>query len=75
MYETSLEGYYKEMTNLIEYKEGFLPEDNTNQSSDNSFTFGTGDSYGIELLLKKNQGKQLDGLVILYQKLQGILTK
>ena len=23
MYETSLEGYYKEMTNLIEYKEGF----------------------------------------------------
>ena len=39
MYETSLEGYYKEMTNLIEYKEGFLPEDNTNQSSDNSFTF------------------------------------
>ena len=57
MYETSLEGYYKEMTNLIEYKEGFLPEDNTNQSSDNSFTFGTGDSYGIELLLKKNQGK------------------
>ena len=57
MYETSLEAYYKEMTNLIEYKEGFLPEDNTNQSSDNSFTFGEGDSYGIELLLKKNQGK------------------
>ena len=57
MYETSLEGYYKEMTNLIEYREGFLPEDNTNQSSDNSFTFGEGDSYGIELLLKKNQGK------------------
>ena len=57
IYETSLEAYYKEMTNLIEYKEGFLPEDNTNQSSDNSFTFGEGDSYGIELLLKKNQGK------------------
>ena len=57
MYETSLETYYKEMTNLIEYREGFLPEDNTNQSSDNSFTFGEGDSYGIELLLKKNQGK------------------
>ena len=57
MYETSLEAYYKEMTNLIEYREGFLPEDNTNQSSDNSFTFGEGNSYGIELLLKKNQGK------------------
>ena len=57
MYETSLEAYYKEMTNLIEYKEGYLPEDNTNTSSDDSFTFGDGDSYGIEILLKKNQGK------------------
>ena len=57
MYETSVEIYYKEMENLIEYKEGILPEDNTNSSSDNSFTFGNGDSYGIELLTKKNTGK------------------
>ena len=57
MFETSLEGYYKEMTNLIEYREGYLPEDNTNSSSDDSFTFGNGDSYGIEVLLKKNRGK------------------
>ena len=57
MFETSLEGYYKEMTNLIEYREGYLPEDNTNSSSDDSFTFGDGDSYGIEVLLKKNRGK------------------
>ena len=57
MYETSLELYYKEMENLIEYKEGILPEDNTNTSSDESFTFGNGESYGMEILLKKNQGK------------------
>ncbi len=57
MYETSIESYYKEMTNLIEYKEGVLPEDNTNSNSDNAFTFGDGDSYGIEVLLKKSQGK------------------
>jgi len=57
MYETSIELYYKEMTNLIEYKEGVLPEDNTNTNSDDAFTFGDGDSYGIELLLKKNKGK------------------
>ena len=56
-FETSLEAYYKEMTNLIEYKEGVLPEDNTNTSSDDAFTFGDGDSYGIEILLKKNKGK------------------
>ena len=57
MYETSAEVYYKEMTNLIEYKEGVLPEDNTNSSSDDSFAFGDGDSYGIELLIRKNKGK------------------
>ena len=56
-YETSIEAYYKEMTNLIEYKEGVLPEDNTNSSSDDAFVFGEGDSYGIEFLIKKNKGK------------------
>jgi len=57
MYETSIEAYYKEMTNLIEYKEGVLPEDNTNSNSDDAFTFGDGDSYGLEFLVKKNKGK------------------
>ncbi|MDA9663540.1 TonB-dependent receptor [bacterium] len=57
MYETSLELYYKEMENLIEYKEGILPEDNTNTSSDDAFTFGNGESYGMEVLLQKNKGK------------------
>ena len=57
MYETSVEAYYKEITNLIEYKEGVLPEDNTNTNSDDAFVFGDGDSYGVELLIKKNKGK------------------
>ena len=57
MYETSVEVYYKEMENLIEYKEGILPEDNTNSSSDDSFVFGDGNSYGIEFLIKKNKGR------------------
>ena len=57
MYETSIEAYYKEMTNLIEYKEGVLPEDNTNSSSDDAFAFGDGESYGVELLIKKTKGK------------------
>lgn len=55
--ETSIEVYYKEMENLIEYKEGVLPEDNTNSSSDNSFTFGDGTSYGAEFLIRKNKGR------------------
>ena len=57
MYETSIEAYYKNMTNLIEYKEGVLPEDNTNSSSDDAFVFGDGESYGAEFLVKKNTGK------------------
>ncbi|MBT3611931.1 MAG: TonB-dependent receptor [Flavobacteriales bacterium] len=57
MYETSIEAYYKEMTNLLEYKEGVLPEDNTNSNSDDAFAFGDGNSYGVEVLLKKNKGK------------------
>ena len=57
LFETSIETYYKEMTNLIEYKEGVLPEDNTNSNSDDAFAFGNGDSYGIEFLIKKNKGK------------------
>ena len=44
------------MDNLIEYKEGVLPEDNTNQSGINAFTFSDGESYGIEMLIKKNKG-------------------
>ena len=57
MYETSIEGYYKNMDQLIEYKEGVLPEDNTNSSSDDAFTSGTGISYGAEFLIKKTKGK------------------
>jgi len=56
-YELSIESYFKEMTNLIEYKEGELPEDNTNTSSDGSFAFGDGDSYGLEVLVRKTKGK------------------
>ena len=58
MYETSLELYYKEMENLIEYKEGILPEDNTNTSSDESFTFGNGDFFNsADVYIEFNSGK------------------
>ena len=56
-WETSIEAYHKKMDNLIEYKEGALPEDNTNTSSDNSFTFGNGESRGLEFFIKRRLGK------------------
>jgi hypothetical protein len=57
MFESSVEVYYKEMKNQIEYKEGALIEDNINNNTDNNFTFGTGESYGIELFVNKQIGK------------------
>jgi hypothetical protein len=54
-FETSLEVYYKDMRNLIEYKNGadiFL-----NEFIESQLVFGKGYSYGLELYLEKKIGK------------------
>ncbi|MDX5449208.1 MAG: TonB-dependent receptor [Bacteroidota bacterium] len=55
-WEFSLEGYYKNMSGLIEYKEGasFF---NTTDWQDNVVTGGRGWSYGAEVLIRKKEGK------------------
>jgi hypothetical protein len=53
-YETSLELYYKNMKNQVEYKEGYTPSLN---DPEEEFVFGKGWSYGAELLLNKVKGK------------------
>ncbi len=55
-YELSLEGYYKKMRNLIEYKDGasYLNVDQDWQN--NVATNGNGKSYGIEFLFQKKSG-------------------
>jgi len=55
--EASVEVYYKGMKNLIEYKQGALPQDNVSDNTDNLLVFGTGWSYGAEFFLKRNFGK------------------
>jgi hypothetical protein len=55
MYETSLELYYKQMQNQIEYQEGYTP--NTLEDTENFFAFGKGWSYGSELFINKTKGK------------------
>lgn len=57
MFESSVEGYYKNMKNLIEYKEGAQPQDNVKDNPDNSFTFGHGEAFGAEFFVKKREGK------------------
>lgn len=55
-FESSVEVYYKDMFNLIEYVDGAVPGDDVNDNSDNYFTFGDGNSYGIEFFLRKTTG-------------------
>lgn len=56
-FETSVEVYYKDLKNLIEYKENAQPEDNVSDNVDNQLTFGNGYSYGAEFFIKKAKGK------------------
>lgn len=53
-YETSVEVYYKDMNNQIEYGEGYTPSLNDPESE---FVFGKGWSYGSEFFVNKLRGK------------------
>ena len=55
IYETSIEVYYKQMQNQIEYREGYTP--NTLSDTEDDFTFGKGWSYGTELFVNKVKGR------------------
>lgn len=54
-FETSVEVYYKNMENQIEYREGYIP--NTLHDTEDDFTFGRGWSYGSELFINKVKGR------------------
>jgi len=53
-YETSVELYYKQMQNQIEYKEGYTP---SLSDPEEEFVFGKGWSYGTELFVNKVRGR------------------
>lgn len=54
--EISVEGYYKSMKNLIEYKEGASFFSFTNDWQD-KIEIGEGRAYGVEILARKQIGK------------------
>lgn len=56
IFESSIEIYYKDLRNQIEFKES-ENSPSINSNVENLFAFGTGKSYGMELFLKKNTGK------------------
>ncbi len=57
LFESSVEVYYKEMKNQIDYREGATPDQDVRNNPDNNFVFGEGWSYGIEFFLKKSKGR------------------
>jgi hypothetical protein len=56
MFEFSVEGYYKVMNNILDYKNG-ASYYNTNESWEDKVEAGKGWSYGAELFLQKKYGK------------------
>lgn len=56
-YEVSLEGYYKTMENVIEYKEGASFLDGSSTSWEDKVEVGRGWSYGGELFIQKKVGR------------------
>ncbi len=56
-YEINIEAYYKEMQNLIDFKEGASFYSGKGSWEDKTETGGKGVSCGIEFLLKKETGK------------------
>lgn len=55
MYEFNVETYYKAMQNQIDYRNG--ANTNANELLEGELLYGIGRAYGIELILKKKQGR------------------
>ena len=55
--EASAEVYYKDMRNLVEYKENTQPQDGVGNNEDNFLTFGRAYAAGLELYLRKVKGR------------------
>lgn len=53
--ETSVEVYYKDMKNQVEYREGYTPGSVRDPELD--YVFGTGQAYGAEFFINKTKGK------------------
>jgi hypothetical protein len=75
--EASIEVYYKDMKNQIEFKEFAQPQ--FNQRIDEDFRFGIGRSYGAEIFIRKSEGRLNGWISYTYskteQKTQGIQEK
>ncbi len=54
-YESSVEVYYKNLNNQLEFRDGYVP--GLNEEVERNFVKGMGRSKGIELFIKKRKGR------------------
>lgn len=54
-YETSVELYYKDLRNQIDYADNYVND--ISKDVESAFVFGQGRAYGAEFFVKKNYGK------------------
>jgi len=54
-YETSVEVYYKDLYNQIDYADNYV--NNISQEVEDAFVFGKGRAYGAEFFIKKSVGR------------------
>lgn len=66
-FDLSVEGFYKRMDNLLEYREGYSLTTPTDRWAD-QVVMGEGESYGAELLLQKITGKTTGWLAYTWSK-------
>ena len=66
-FDLSIEGFYKHMDNLLEYREGYSPMSPADSWA-KQIVMGEGESYGAELLLQKNTGKTTGWLAYTWSK-------
>ena len=68
VYEFSVESYYKKMQELITYKEGATYISSSTNWEDIVETKGKGESYGLEFLIQKKEGKSTGWIAYTYSK-------
>ncbi len=69
-YEGSVELFYRDINNIADYADDYVPE--LGENIEDNFAFGYGKAYGAEFFLKKNFGKFNGWLGYTYTKTENI---
>lgn len=65
-YEASVEVYYRDMKNQLDYRESYV--DNASQDVELDFVFGAGEAYGAEFYVNKAKGRMTGWLAYTWSR-------